>query len=41
MAGYLDHYGAGEDQRNRVVLRLALGIIGLAVVGSLKRCCLT
>ena len=36
MAGYLDHYGAGEDQRNRVVLRLALGIIGLAVVGSLS-----
>ena len=36
MAGYLDHYGAGEDQRNRVVLRSALGIVIVAIVGSLS-----
>jgi hypothetical protein len=35
MSGYLDQYGAGEDQRNRVVLRSAIVIVVVAVAGTL------
>ena len=35
MSGYLDHYGAGEDQRNRAVLRSAIAIVTVAVLGTL------
>ena len=35
MAGYLDQYGAGEEERNRVVGRLFITFIAVAVLGSL------
>ena len=31
MAGYLDQYGAGEERRNRIIIRSILGVL-LAVV---------
>jgi len=31
MAGYLDQYGAGEERRNRIIIRSILGVV-LAVV---------
>jgi hypothetical protein len=35
MSGYLDQYGAGEDQRNRVVFRSAAAILAVAILGTL------
>jgi hypothetical protein len=35
MAGYLDQYGAGEERRNRVIVRGILTIVCAAVLGSL------
>ena len=31
MAGYLDQYGAGEERRNRIIIRSVLGVL-IAVV---------
>lgn len=36
MPGYLEEYGAGEEQRNRIVIRLVLSVIGIAIVASLS-----
>lgn len=35
MAGYLDQYGAGEERRNRIVLRAIVGTLSVAVVVTL------
>ena len=35
MAGYLDHYGAGEDQRNTIIVRTVVTIVVAAIVISL------
>src|SRR4051812_29279578 len=35
MAGYLDQYGAGEERRNRIIIRSVLGVLILAVVSTL------
>ena len=35
MPGYLDQYGAGEEQRNRIIIRSILAVVIVAVVGSL------
>src|SRR3569832_1102293 len=35
MAGYLDHYGAGEERRNRIIKRLVISVVALAVLGSI------
>jgi hypothetical protein len=35
MSGYLDQYGAGEDQRNRIVLRSVIGLIVIAILATL------
>jgi hypothetical protein len=35
MAGYLDQYGAGEERRNRIILRLILGVLTVVIVGTL------
>jgi hypothetical protein len=35
MAGYLDQYGAGEEERNRIVSRLFISLIVLGIVGAL------
>jgi hypothetical protein len=32
MAGYLDQYGAGEERRNRIVIRSIIAVLTLAVV---------
>jgi hypothetical protein len=34
MAGYLDHYGAGEERRNRIIVRSILIILTVLAVGS-------
>src|SRR5881628_1659020 len=34
MAGYLAHYGAGEEQRERLVRRLVLSIVIIAIAGG-------
>ena len=36
MPGYLDQYGAGEEQRNRIVFRAILAVLIVAVAGSLS-----
>ena len=36
MSDYLEQYGAGEDERNRKVLRFAIATLLLAVTGSLS-----
>src|SRR5579872_5297751 len=36
MPSYLDTYGEGEEQRNRVIIRLIVSIVVLLVVGSLS-----
>lgn len=36
MAGYLDHYGAGEEQRNRIIFFTITGLILILVFGSLS-----
>lgn len=35
MAGYLDQYGAGEERRNRIILRSVLAVLIIAVVSTL------
>ena len=35
MAGYLDQYGAGEERRNRIIIRSALAVLIVAVVYAL------
>jgi hypothetical protein len=35
MAGYLDQYGAGEERRNRIIIRSVLAVIAVAVVSTL------
>ena len=35
MAGYLDQYGAGEEERNRIVGRLFIALVVVGVAGSL------
>ena len=35
MAGYLDHYGAGEEQREKIIKRVVIAVLLLAVVGGL------
>ena len=34
MAGYLDHYGAGEERREKIIKRAALALVTVVVVGS-------
>ena len=36
MSGYLDQYGAGEDQRNRIIFSTIGGLILVLVLGSLS-----
>ncbi len=35
MAGYLDQYGAGEERRNRIILRSILAVLTIAFVWTL------
>ncbi len=35
MPGYLDNYGAGEEQRNRIVSRIGIAVVSLSIVGAL------
>jgi hypothetical protein len=35
MAGYLDQYGAGEERRNRIIIRSIVTVVVLGVVGTL------
>jgi hypothetical protein len=35
MPGYLDTYGAGEERRNRIIIRSAIALIVIAIGGSL------
>jgi hypothetical protein len=35
MPGYLDTYGAGEEQRNRIIIRSVVAVVVIAVAGSL------
>jgi hypothetical protein len=35
MAGYLDQYGAGEERRNRIIIRSLLAVLIVAVVSTL------
>jgi hypothetical protein len=35
MAGYLDHYGAGEEQRNRLIARAVVSLIAIVVITGL------
>ncbi len=34
--GYLDQYGAGEEQRNKIIFRLVVAALTITVVGSLS-----
>ena len=34
MAGYLDHYGAGDERREKVIRTVALSLITVVVVGG-------
>jgi hypothetical protein len=36
MPGYLDQYGAGEEQRNRIVFRSIAAVVAIVVLGSLS-----
>jgi hypothetical protein len=36
MPGYLDQYGAGEEERNRLIIRSVIAIIAVAIVVSLS-----
>jgi hypothetical protein len=36
MAGYLDQYGAGEERRNRIIIRSILALLIIIVVGALS-----
>ncbi len=35
MPGYLDQYGAGEEERNRLIIRSVIAVITVAVLASL------
>ncbi len=35
MAGYLDHYGAGEERREKIIKRVALLLVAVVVVGGI------
>jgi hypothetical protein len=35
MPGYLDQYGAGEEQRNRTIIRSIVSIVAIVIVGAL------
>ena len=35
MAGYLDQYGAGEERRNRIIIRSILTVLAIVVVWTL------
>jgi hypothetical protein len=35
MPGYLDQYGAGEEQRNRIVIRSVIAVVAVVIVASL------
>jgi hypothetical protein len=35
MPGYLDQYGAGEEERNRIIIRSVVSVIVIVVVGAL------
>jgi hypothetical protein len=35
MPGYLDQYGAGEEERNRIIIRSVVAVVVVAVLGSL------
>jgi hypothetical protein len=32
MSGYLDQYGAGEERRNKIIVRAVLALVGMVVV---------
>jgi len=34
MSGYLEGYGAGEDQRERIIKRVVLAVVSVAVLGA-------
>ena len=36
MPGYLDQYGAGEEERNRIVIRSVISVIAIVIVGALS-----
>src|ERR1017187_5570945 len=36
MPGYLDTYGAGEEQRNRTIIRSIVSVIGVVILASLS-----
>ena len=35
MAGYLDQYGAGEERRNRIIIRSILAVVFLVIASAL------
>ena len=35
MAGYLDQYGAGEERRNRIIIRSIIAVVVIVVVSTL------
>ncbi len=35
MPGYLDQYGAGEEQRNRIIIRSIVSIVAIVIVAAL------
>ncbi len=35
MPGYLDQYGAGEEQRNRTIIRSIVSIVAIVIVAAL------
>jgi hypothetical protein len=35
MPGYLDHYGAGEERRNKIIFRTIITVLTVAVLGTL------
>ena len=34
MAGYLDHYGAGDDRREKIIKWIVFSVLGLVLVGG-------
>jgi hypothetical protein len=35
MSGYLDQYGAGEEERNKVIIRSVAAIVAIVIIGAL------
>jgi hypothetical protein len=35
MSGYLDQYGAGEEQRNKLIIRSVVAVVVIAAAGAL------